>query len=421
MYLSSLRRVLTAAALVLAVSRPSSALAAATVTVSPSGESTYTVQGAGMDGVAGIQLDVTYDAKSLSTPTVNKGDVAAGALLAANSSLPGLIKIAIISTSAFSASGQIASISFASKTGSGGIQSVTAAMYDSSGAALPVIAAIAGGTTGSTGGLSSTPAVPFTQTTQTTQTDQTTRTGQSGQTDRSGSTPAVTYTGTVTLPPGQQQAESQPPPPAPAPAVTAEPSPPGGADRPLHPDRPSTEAQPAETLQYVAYRGVLERFRLFSGKKSLPALTELFDRKVSHIIRQEPALPFSDGKSRVTLTIDVPARITATPVFKADGAELLSSSKDPRIKGRWNAELLPDAGVVKATFTITAGAEEFEYPLTVAPKLKTALTLDEAGWARFVAETGTKAAPLHDFNGDGVRDYIDEYIFVFNSLAGKAK
>ena len=32
-------------------------------------------------------------------------------------------------------------------------------------------------------------------------------------------------------------------------------------------------------------------------------------------------------------------------------------------------------------------------------------------------EPGTPKAPLHDFNGDGVRNYIDEYIFAANILA----
>lgn len=45
-----------------------SVLADASVTVTPSGDSSYTVLGAGMDGVAGIQLDITYDTASLATP-----------------------------------------------------------------------------------------------------------------------------------------------------------------------------------------------------------------------------------------------------------------------------------------------------------------------------------------------------------------
>ncbi|MFA7403935.1 MAG: cohesin domain-containing protein [Pelobacteraceae bacterium] len=108
----------------------------AALVVSPSGDSSYTVQGTGMDGVAGIQLDITYDAASLANPTVTQGDLVAGAMVAANTSHPGVIKIVIVSARAFSGSGQIATISFASKTGSGGITSITTGMIDRNGMPL---------------------------------------------------------------------------------------------------------------------------------------------------------------------------------------------------------------------------------------------------------------------------------------------
>lgn len=108
----------------------------ATLKVTPTGDSSYTVQGVGMDGVAGIQLSISYDSASLADPTVTQGEFIAGAMLASNTSQPGLIKIAIISTKAFSGSGQIASITFASKNGAGGITSITTSMIDNKGTPL---------------------------------------------------------------------------------------------------------------------------------------------------------------------------------------------------------------------------------------------------------------------------------------------
>jgi hypothetical protein len=108
-------------------------VASATATVIPSGASSYSILGTNMDNVAGIQLDITYDKGSLANPTITQGALVAGALLAANTSRPGLIKIAIISTHAFSGSGEIAVISFASKTGNGGITSISTSMIDSKG------------------------------------------------------------------------------------------------------------------------------------------------------------------------------------------------------------------------------------------------------------------------------------------------
>ncbi|MFZ2948992.1 MAG: cohesin domain-containing protein, partial [Desulfuromonadaceae bacterium] len=85
---------------------------AATISVIPSGPAAFSVEGAGMDGVAGIQFDITYDTASLGTPTVTQGGLITGAMFAANTtSRPGLIKVAIIRTTAFSGSGQIAKIS----------------------------------------------------------------------------------------------------------------------------------------------------------------------------------------------------------------------------------------------------------------------------------------------------------------------
>lgn len=140
----------------------------ATLMVSPSGDSSYTVQGTGMDGVAGIQLDISYDTASLANPTVTQGGLVAGAMLAANTSIPGLIRIAIISTRSFAGSGQIAKISFASKTGNGGITSLSSSMISDTGAQIPIQASYSSSVT-VTPGIISTPAIPFSQATSATQ------------------------------------------------------------------------------------------------------------------------------------------------------------------------------------------------------------------------------------------------------------
>jgi hypothetical protein len=113
-----------------------------TVKVVPTGSGTYSIQGNNLNGVAGIQLDIVYDAASLASPKVTQGSLAAGALLASNTSQPGLIKIAIISTNPLSGSGQLAAIAFATITGSGGITSITASMIDSNGAPIASSAGI---------------------------------------------------------------------------------------------------------------------------------------------------------------------------------------------------------------------------------------------------------------------------------------
>jgi len=118
----------TTAALVLSVT-----VGSAAVSLVPSGGSAYSVVGSGLDGVAGIDLTITYDAETLGAAMVTQGALANGALLTSNTSTPGTIRIVVLSSRAFSGSVQLAAISFASGTGTGGIGSILVSMIDSRG------------------------------------------------------------------------------------------------------------------------------------------------------------------------------------------------------------------------------------------------------------------------------------------------
>ena len=387
---------------------------AASVSIAPTGAGTYGVQGDGMDGVSGIQLDIVYDAASLTSPTVTQGALVAGAMLAANTSIPGFIKIAIINTRAFSGNGTIATISFASKKGSGGITSITASMIDSKGSALTSSTSNLASATAAAGD-TPTPGVPFSQTTQQIPSP----TVPAATSPASTSTP--TYLGTVTMPTDQQkQVVAQPAISSTVPAYTEEPESASFEERTPPPAKPPVDSKNEETPQYVVYKGILDRFKQYHGSKQLSSLVTLFDRQVAQNINQEPAIVVSNGQSRVTLTVDIPARINSSPNFAVSGGTLVSFRQDKQIRGRWTVEVLPEAGSLKVTVTLIAGAEEFEFPLTIVTPVKTALTFDESGWNRFLGEVGTTTAPLHDFNNDGVRDYMDEFIFVANYLVKKS-
>jgi hypothetical protein len=60
--------------------------------------------------------------------------------------------------------------------------------------------------------------------------------------------------------------------------------------------------------------------------------------------------------------------------------------------------------------------------LTVVPPLPANLKignggkLTEADFNQFLKERGTDKAPRFDLNGDGKRDYVDDYIFTANYL-----
>jgi hypothetical protein len=386
-----------------------------TVSVIPSGDKTFSVQGSGMDGATGIRLDISYDAASLVIPSVTPGGAVTGAMFAANTNQPGYIRIAIISTNTFSSNGQIATITFASKTGSGGITSVTSSMIDKTGAQL---ASNPNKTSPETP--SPDPVVPFSQPTQQVSTSNSSTITKTSQTSASTSGTTPIYAGAVTLPTDvRQKSDTQPAPIAPNPDYGTETAQAKVTEQIEKPEKPTAVAKAEETPQYVVYKGIFERFKQYKENKKLASMAALFDRKVAAFIEQSPHILLTDGRTKAVLSIDLPARISSSPNFAVSGGKLVSFIQDKQLKGRWIVEVLPDVATGKSTVTIIAGVEQFEYPLTVAPEIKKTQTFDEKGWNIFLKEVGTVNVPLHDLNNDGVRDYMDEYIFVANYLVQK--
>jgi uncharacterized membrane protein len=76
------------------------------------GTGTYELQGKDLSDVYGLSLRFTYDPTKLSSPVVSRGPMANGTTFAANTSLPGIVAIALIRTTAISGSGTFASVSF---------------------------------------------------------------------------------------------------------------------------------------------------------------------------------------------------------------------------------------------------------------------------------------------------------------------
>lgn len=415
MHMWSFYRLLFSATLVV-LCWSTSVLAAATVSISSSGSS-FTLMGSGMDGASGIQLDLAYDSASLAAPTVTQGTLVSGAIFQANTSRTGSIKIAIISANSFPSSGAIATISFASKTGNSGITFVTPPLViDSKGSSISSSASNqpndATGNTVNTSSLSSNPSPSSVSNGQPTSANQTTA---------SAVTSNPIYGGTVSLPTDQpqQRTDSQPAPSSSIPAYYPSEQPVKTTEQTSQPGKPVPEVKAEETPQLVVYKGIAERFKHYSGSKTLSAMVKLFDKKIAQTVQQEPPVLLSDGKNKATLTVDIPTRITSSPNFAVNDGTLVSYKQVKEVKGRWTVVVLPKAGSNNVSVTIIAGAEEFEYPLAIAQPIKTALTLDEKGWNKFSKEAGTAASPQHDFNSDGVRDYLDEYIFVVNYLANK--
>ena len=175
-------------------------------------------------------------------------------------------------------------------------------------------------------------------------------------------------------------------------------------------------AAPAETGGSQV-TGVLEAFRTYKGEISPNALTELFTRAMAGT-KQEPPIAMSDGKTSVKVYIETGGK--ETPDFALNGARLVALKTAGNTT--WVIEALPNKGVYDASVMIMEGGRIRQVPMTVAPPIPAEFKfgvggkLAEADFKRFLSERGTGKSPRFDLNGDGKRDYIDDYIFTANYL-----
>lgn len=420
------------AALLLAVTLSCAAFAAPAITVTPgSSAGTFNIQGAAMDGVAGIDLMIGYDTTILGSPSVTQGALITGALMAANANAPGTVKIAVITTRPFSGGGVIASIGFASQSGSGGITGFSASVIDSSGAKLAVATdfstARGSSTPVASGSLSSTPGIPFSQP----PTPQQTVPPAAAATATAS---APVYLGTVTMPADMTSSPSpaaatpqkpvEQPAPAPrqpeAPRQEAVPAPlekeqPAPAPAPVSPPAPAPAPQEKDELKQVALAAVADRFRTYEGEKSPMILTALFKKEVSTVIRQAPPIAVSDGTAAVTVVAELPAS-SSSPNVALSNARLVSIKKDES-GAKWTIRVIPARDASRAAITILNGASSVEYPLTVIPPVS-GMKFSDKEFETFLKDSGALRAK-YDLNSDGRHDYLDDYIYTGHYLLKK--
>ncbi|QVW36836.1 hypothetical protein KIP69_08395 [Geobacter sulfurreducens] len=176
---------------------------------------------------------------------------------------------------------------------------------------------------------------------------------------------------------------------------------------------------PSRSPEHVEYRSILSRFQAEAGERTPSALMALFSEPVAQGISQTPPIGLSDGESIVTLTLKATGDDGATPLFILKGARLLALTREPG--GFWAVKTLPDRGVSEAVLTVLSGEDSVVYPLTVAPRInikpKEGEPLTEADFTAFIAQRGGEQGQAGDLNGDGKRDYLDDYIFTANYLA----
>ena len=381
----------------------SSIAAGASLSVSSSGNGVYTVQGSAMDGIATVDLTVTYNSATLSSPSVSQGSLISGAMMVANTNIPGSIRIAIVSTSHFSGSGPVVIISFANK-GTGTVQIANIKLTDNKGIAMSATA------------LYPEPGIPFSETTTSTSTSTSTSTATTtattpSSTSTTASTSQPTSLGTVSMPgvnqPGGDVKPAKPP-------LTEPPQqPPEVAEKLSAATEPPAVEQSAEPvtnaeLKQTVYVSILERFHTYQGERTPASMMMLFANALAPAIRQEPAIAISDGTTNVRIIIDLPAFAVSSPNFALSGARMVSLKKGA-VPGRWILEALPGKNAMNASVTILNGNSVIEYPLTtVSSGVK--VSPEESTFSAFLKDAGTKV-PKHDLNGDGRHDYMDDYIY----------
>ncbi|HJV64950.1 MAG TPA: hypothetical protein VJ550_04385 [Geomonas sp.] len=455
-HLALLRRALFLLAISLL---PLPAFAASQLTISPSGGGVFAVTGK-LEAVAGLQIAITYDGTLLSNPRITSGDLITGhGMIAVPNATSNPIQLAAVSGSAVTASGTVATITFdTASTSSGGITAFSAsaidinykpvriAYYNNAGSAAASAdpAASPGSTSGSVtsgdpasagGSISWNPAG-------TVASGDAGGSGNlaSGTADGSGtnSTAVTTATiprsaapvlgGSVSLPPADPGATGQENRVANAPAAEQESQPPPAATDPKVavaektapvPDASEAEA-PARKVSAAPQKpveSVLERFRLFQGEKNVKNLSALFEHDPAASFTQLPAIALADGASTVKVVVsnlsgDQP------PAFSLSSAQYVAME---RVGDReWELEVRPEKGAVKATVKLFSKGGTQELPLTVTPKADIAPrkkgAADESDFRFFLKERGTASAPKFDLNGDGKRDYLDDYIYTANYL-----
>lgn len=204
----------------------------------------------------------------------------------------------------------------------------------------------------------------------------------------------------------------------PEPELDDEPSPPAYLP-PVRPPEPSRPVFPVRQEPMVAGTTVIERFRTFTGSRSVGSFVSLFNVQIAPNVTQDPPVAISDGVSAVMLTAKLATKENVTPTFALQGARLSSLRRSD--DGAWVLNVVPTKGRLDSVVSALVDPGVVEIPLTVAPTLPPAILRDfpltPEGFQLFIADSTVKA----DVNGDGKRDFVDDFIFSANYVATQNK
>jgi hypothetical protein len=369
-----------------------SAYAGPSVSNFPSGKGVFTIYGSGFDAVAGIKLTTTYDASIMNNPRITVGSLMSGAMLVPNTKTPGTVIFALLQPAGVSGSGPLAIITF----------DMTGSSQGKIDVALNEIVGVAGGKVAA---------------------DTASQESSQAANQTAGGNIAPGWLGGVTIPsegpsPTGKERENTP---SSAPDIEQMQTSPVPATQNYEPRSVNEPAlsKSASVQKTVPVKSALELFREFRGEKSPKNLIALLKNAMEGTT-QEPRVALTDGATKVKVFIDLFSSGKKAPNFALKGVKLVSLKNTG--DNAWVVEVLPDKGAYTAAITVLQDNAIKEIPLMVAPPLPAdggigkGGKLTEADFNLFLKERGVGKAPRFDLNGDGKKDYIDDYIFTANFI-----
>jgi len=396
------------------------AIAAPVVTIAPASDSVYAVQGNDFSDASGMDISIRYDPTALAGPQVVQGGLVGGALMAINASTPGMIRLALVRVTAINGSGTIATITFTRLNSTGAdILSLVSTAINSSGQNFPVTSQVVNSVkTADSGASTDQKAVQSTG-----GTSPSPEPGTPGTTAAAPTGVVGGVVGMVAPLPGAPASDVQSANPStgqPAPGVqqpAADAMVPAEAAKDSSSEKMIAKAVEPERKKIMMYKGVLERFKDFKGKKTPKALMALFTMQEKEA-NQDPPIVLSNGKATVKIVVDLDSR-EKNNNFLLDGVSLVSLKN--KEKDLWILELLPDSRTYEATVSVPRNNQWYIIPLTVAPPMDANIDpaagrLTEADFSLYLKDQGNVKSSRFDLNGDGRRDYIDDFIFTANYL-----
>ena len=402
--------------------------AAATVTASSSGNGRFVVRGEGLAGFEGVFIEIKYDKTALANPRVTQGSLISGMPMVTHNE-PGLLDYTGVDPfpKTRSGSGPIAEITFDTVQSPTANVLGTATLKDPNGSVLLVqsfVVQVTGSNSDASNIVSGIDGAGAG-----------TGSGSSGSGTASVTvSPAATgnvypvVLGSVSMPEAGTTAVAK---------TNDQASPPASETEKIQKQTtevmekevvtpPTGEAPPQKSPQTVPQenkaafeRSVLEQFREYQGEKSPKSLIALLKSAMAGN-RQEPPLALSDGNTSVKIFVELPVSGKVAPNFALKEAKLVSLKKSS--DSAWVVEILPNKGTFEAAVIVLEDNKTIKLPFTVAPplsaghKIGKGEVLTEADFITFLKELGTEKVPRFDLNGDGKRDYIDDYIFTVNFL-----